>query len=260
MLAKQNIVTKIIYTTHSIGCLPEDLGTGVRFIRSNEPESFTSRIENAFWTSDSSGFSPLLFGMGASTLAFVSLRKAVITEGPSDMILWPTLLREASGRTHLDFQVVPGLSKENGPGIIVLDRQAPRTVYLLDSDSGGKNLHRELKRVGILDDRIFHIPDKLGHGLVIEDLIDPTLYVRAVNEELHRSVGESHSFPQSRLPKQGRPTEVEAWCKKAGISPPKKTAVAYRVLEEGINHPVLAEDYRKPIGQLFDALSAALHS
>jgi predicted ATP-dependent endonuclease of OLD family len=32
MLAKQEIVAKVIYTTHSMGCLPEDLGTGVRFI------------------------------------------------------------------------------------------------------------------------------------------------------------------------------------------------------------------------------------
>ena len=194
MLARQEIVAKIIYTTHSMGCLPEDLGTGVRFIQSKEPESFTSRIESAFWTSNDSGFSPLLFGMGASTLAFIPLRNAVIVEGPSDMVLWPTLLRETTNRTHLDFQVAPGLSKENRPGIIVLDRQAPHTAYLLDSDDGGRELHRELTSAGISEDKIFHIPDDGQQGVAIEDLIDAEIYMQAVNEELHRSNGDTYSF------------------------------------------------------------------
>ncbi len=209
MLAKQEIVTKVIYTTHSVGCLPEDLGTGVRFIESKEPVSFTSRIENAFWNSGSSGFSPLLFGMGASTLAFIPLRNAVVTEGPSDMILWPTLLREATGRSHLDFQIVPGLSNANRSEIIVLDGEAPRTAYLLDADEGGKDLSRKLRGAGILEVKIFHIPDDVQQGLVIEDIVDAEVYVRAVNEELRRSHnGSDYSFPLDRLPASGRPTAI----------------------------------------------------
>jgi predicted ATP-dependent endonuclease of OLD family len=258
MLAKQEIVAKVIYTTHSMGCLPEDLGTGVRFIQSKQPESFTSRIENAFWTSNDSGFSPLLFGMGASTLAFIPLRNAVIVEGPSDMILWPTLLREATSRPHLDFQVVPGLSKENRPGIIVLDRQAPRTAYLLDSDDGGRELHGELSSAGISEDKIFHIPDDGQRGLVIEDLIDPEIYVQAVNEEIHRSNGDTYSFPVGRLPATSRPAAVEEWCSENGINEPKKVAVAYRILEEGVEKSVLAETYREPIRQLFENISNVL--
>ena len=260
MLAKQDIVTKVIYTTHSIGCLPEDLGTGVRFIESKEPESFTSRIENAFWTSDNSGFSPLLFGMGASTLAFISLRNAVITEGPSDMILWPTLLREATGRTHLDFQVVPGLSKENRYGIIALDRQAPRTAYLLDSDDGGQDLHRELSSAGISEDKIFHIPDDGQHGVVIEDLIDAEIYVQAVNEELRRSNGDNYLFPVDRLTAAGRPAAVEEWCSENAISQPRKVAVAYRVLEKGGGKLALAETYRELIRQLFESINNVLQA
>jgi predicted ATP-dependent endonuclease of OLD family len=256
MLAKQELVTKVIYTTHSMGCLPEDLGTGVRFIESKEPESFTSRIENAFWTSDSSGFSPLLFGMGASTLAFVPLRNAVIVEGPSDMILWPTLLREATGRTHLDFQIVPGLSKEHRDGIIVLDREAPRTAYLLDSDEGGDNLRGKLVRAGVSEDGIFHIPDDEQRGLVIEDIIDAEVYVQAVNEELHRSRGPQ--FPADRLSVAGRPKAIKAWCVENGISEPKKTAVAYRILENGVDRSVLAEHYHKTLEQLFRNINAAL--
>lgn len=256
MLAKQEVVTKVIYTTHSMGCLPEDLGTGVRFIESKEPESFTSRIENAFWTSDSSGFSPLLFGMGASTLAFVPLRNAVIVEGPSDMILWPTLLREATGRTHLDFQIVPGLSKERRDEIIVLDREAPRTAYLLDSDEGGNNLRGKLRRAGVSEDSVFHIPDDERRGLVIEDIIDAEVYVQAVNEELHRSRGPQ--FPADRLPVAGRPKAIKAWCVENGLSEPKKTAVAYRILEKGVDRSVLPEHYHKVLERLFRNITAAL--
>jgi predicted ATP-dependent endonuclease of OLD family len=196
--------------------------------------------------------------MGASTLAFIPLRNAVIVEGPSDMILWPTLLREATNRPHLDFQVVPGLSKENRPGIIVLDRQAPRTAYLLDSDDGGRELHGELSSAGISEDKIFHIPDDGQRGLVIEDLIDPEIYVQAVNEEIHRSNGDTYSFPVGRLPATSRPAAVEEWCSENGINEPKKVAVAYRILEEGVEKSVLAETYREPIRQLFENISNVL--
>jgi predicted ATP-dependent endonuclease of OLD family len=258
MLTKQEIASKVIYTTHSIGCLPEDLGVGVRFIETNDPESFTSRIENAFWTSNKSGFSPLLFGMGASTLAFVPLRSAVIAEGPSDMILWPTLLREATDYAHLDFQVVPGLSKQDRRGIIVLDRGAPRTAYLLDSDEGGNELRRKLKSAGIPEDKIFHIPDDQMQGLVVEDLIDSEIYVRSVNEEIQRSHGSTHSFPDGRLPEVNRPVEIERWCNENSISAPKKVAVAYRVLEAGVGGTVLATHYRAPLKELFEDINTAL--
>lgn len=260
MLARQEIVTKVIYTTHSVGCLPEDLGTGVRFIESNEPESHTSRIENSFWTSNRPGFSPLLFGMGASTLAFITVRNAVIAEGPSDMILWPTLFREATGSAHLGFQVAQGLSKANLPQMIVLDSEAPRTAYLLDSDEGGNNIRSQLLSAGISEGRIFQIPDDRRQNLVIEDLIDADVYVRVVNEELRRSHDSGYSFPDNRLPVAGRPAEVEAWCDENGIRPPKKPAVAYRVLEEGIGQSVLAEHHYEPIKQLFTDISAALRS
>jgi predicted ATP-dependent endonuclease of OLD family len=258
MLAGQEIASKVIYTTHSMGCLPEDLGTGVRLVESQEPESFTSRIENAFWTSNRPGFSPLLFGMGASALAFIPLRNAVITEGASDIILWPRLLREATGRTHLDLQVAPGLSEADRPSIIVLDAEAPRTAYLLDADEGGNNLRSELIGAGISEQRIFSISDAGHPGLVVEDLLDATIYVLAVNAELHRSNGDEYSFPAHSLPEAGRPTAVKDWCSENDIREPGKVAVAYRVLEEGVGVPILAKPYRESLAQLFLDISAAL--
>jgi hypothetical protein len=109
MLAKQQLAPKVIYTTHSAGCLPEDLGNGVRTVVPSEDGS--SVIVNRFWSSRERGLMPLLIGMGASTMAFFPTRHAVMVEGPSDILLYPTLFREALGQVSLGFQFVPGLSQ-----------------------------------------------------------------------------------------------------------------------------------------------------
>ena len=258
MLARQEIVSKVIYTTHSIGCLPEDLGTGVRLVVEDPSSPFSSRIENSFWVSDRSGFSPLLFGMGASTLAFIPIRNAVITEGASDMILWPTLFREATGRTHLDFQVSPGLSEANTPEMIRLDGEAPRSAYLLDADKGGDDLIKQLEAAGISDNSIFQVPRSGHENFVIEDLVDADVYVRAVNEELRLSHGSGYQFLADTLPESNRPEVLRTWCSEQGIREPRKRAVAYRVLEIGAGGPVLEKRYYATVQQLFTRISARL--
>jgi predicted ATP-dependent endonuclease of OLD family len=96
MLDRQPIAQQVIYTTHSAGCLPPDIGTGVRPIIPSESGG-TSTLSNSFWT-EGPGFTPMLLAMGASAAAFAPTRYAVLTEGASDMLLLPTLLREATGR------------------------------------------------------------------------------------------------------------------------------------------------------------------
>ena len=66
VLAKQAFTSKVIYTTHSFGCLPHDLGTGVRIVQPLDPA--TSRLENGFWKRGA-GFSPLLASMGAAAMS-----------------------------------------------------------------------------------------------------------------------------------------------------------------------------------------------
>jgi predicted ATP-dependent endonuclease of OLD family len=254
MLTRQDVVSKVIYTTHSIGCLPEDLGTGVRLVETKDPDSRTSTIRNWFWQSTRPGFSPLLFGMGASTLAFIPIRHAVIAEGISDIILWPTLLREATGLSHLDFQVVPGLSEADRSEILRLDSEAPNTAYLLDADEGGGKKHKQLTKAGVSVERIFCIPDAKNQGLVVEDLVDPQLYLGAVNEELQRTNGPGSSFPKGKLPVANRPKAISEWCKTRGIEPPSKRAVAYQVLEHKTEMAILAGHYSRPLRELYVAL------
>lgn len=256
MFAKQEVASKIIYTTHSVGCLPEDLGTGVRLIEPNSPT--TSTIRNAFWQEEGSGFTPLIFGMGASTLAFVSLRSALVVEGMADVILLPTLLREATDLSYLGFQVVPGLSETNEHGIGLLEREAPRTAYLVDSDEGGSKIRSKLKRALIPDNRVFSLSDSEKQEVVLEDLVNPDVYVDAVDEELHRSHGESMSFPRDELPDISRPKAVKAWCASKGVGEPNKRAVAYHIVESRSSRTVVSEAYCDPLRQLHTEIIAVL--
>ncbi len=255
MFARQEVATKVIYSTHSVGCLPEDLGTGVRLVEANEPASST--IRNWFWETDEPGFSPMLFGIGAKTLAFMPVRYALITEGPTDIILLPSMFREATGRLSVGFQIVPGLSVADETDIGILENGAPRTAYLVDADKGGGELRRQLEHAGIPKERIFSLPDEGKEGLVLEDFIETELYLAAINEELRRSHGEAFSMSVGELPVAGRPNAVYQWCKNKSIKPPNKRSVAYRVIERK-SQRLLSDNYQAQIKQLYDSIESAL--
>jgi predicted ATP-dependent endonuclease of OLD family len=225
MLERQDLFSQVIYTTHSVGCLPEDLGTGVRLVSPTGDQ--TSCVQNAFWNSAVAGFSPLLFGMGASTLAFVPLRFSVLVEGASDFILLPTLLRHATGRDVLGYQMAPGLSQLNPAGIGVVDNESPRTAYLVDGDRGGAAIRRKLLRAGIDQARIVTLA---ADDMTLEDLICPTALAEAINEELRRSHTRD-AYVQAADLAVPMWRSVLAWCDSRQIPAPSKVAVAYRLLE-----------------------------
>jgi hypothetical protein len=198
--------------------------------------------------------------MGANTLAFIPVRNAVATEGIVDIILWPTLLRHATGRSYLNFQVVPGISESTLPEITQLDPEAPLTAYLLDADEGGRDLRERLRNAGVADSRIFTIPDNESRGLAVEDLVDPTVYVTAVNAGLDLAQGSNASFTLDDLPAVGRPQAVAAWCKSQGFSVPSKRLVAYRIVEQSPERLLVAEKYVEPLRELFTRISSELGS
>ena len=142
VFAKQTSASKIIYTTHSAGCLPQDLGNGVRMIEptgsDDEPreEWVRSRIRNWFWT-EGPGFAPLLIGMGASALAFSAARRALMVEGVVDAMLLPTLFREATGEDDLDFQVAPSLAEITPEAARDIDLVAARVAPICSTEMRG---------------------------------------------------------------------------------------------------------------------------
>lgn len=175
-------VAKVIYTTHSPGCLPLDIGTGIRVVSRHESEPI-SVLENDFWTKSEPNFSRLLFAMGAEASAFSAFRHAVLAEGVSEMLLLPTLMRNATDQAELDFQIAPGLSNFSVPRD--LGKVAIMTVYLSDGDEAGDIRNAAISAAGVPESHVLQLPT----GQAIEDLVDRATYLNHVDEWLEESFG-----------------------------------------------------------------------
>ena len=69
---------------------------------------------------------------------FGAVRRAVIAEGATDLILLPTLLRAATNRTSLGYQVAPGIAEVSQSAVADLELQASKAAYVVDDDMGGR--------------------------------------------------------------------------------------------------------------------------
>lgn len=259
VLTEQTAASQVIYTTHSAGCLPEDLGTGIRLVVPIEGAD-RSRVINWFWEDDEPGFAPLLHGMGyaAGAFAFTPARFAVFAEGPTELILLPTLLREATGRRRLEFQVAPGLALVNRETASNLELEAARVKYVVDSDAGGRAIATVLRGGGVNDADIFELHDRRQDGLTIEDFVDAEAYRSAVNEELRRSGYAEHQFARGELPAIGRVAHVKAWADGRGIRNPSKVRVAAQVVELSDQQRLVSGSRRTALQTLYNQLRRAL--
>lgn len=158
----------------------------------NPDDPATSTLENNFWTKNEPGFSHLLFAMGAEAAAFSAFRRAVLAEGVSEMILLPTLLRNATDGSQLDFQVAFGLSNLSAPRAI--SSVALITTFLVDGDKSGDDKKKQLVAAGVPKCHVFQLPK----GKAIEDLVDRVMYLRTVNEFLAE---QGKSIPSGALAK-----------------------------------------------------------
>ncbi|NJM28138.1 MAG: AAA family ATPase [Pseudanabaena sp. RU_4_16] len=259
MFAKQQLASKIIYTTHSAGCLPEDLGTGVRFVSPLKNEE-KSTIENWFWTKNRPGFSPLLFGMGASNLAFVRIRKAVFVEGATDMLLLPTMFRQVTGRSYLGFQIAPGLSTAAKSDLSLLENEAPVVAFLVDNDDAGEKLIKDLKSAGIDETRVFQLPGE--DGLVLEDCVCKELYLEAINTVLQVRQQTQITMSLEDLPNINRPEAVEKWCAEKAIEPPVKRDIAYHLLDFATGNrqeSLVQSDFKELLKELYESIAKSLN-
>lgn len=227
VLLKSVDTTQVFYTTHSPGCLPGDLGTGIRVVARDGDHADASIIKNNFWEGEGPGFSPLLFAMGAGAAAFSVCRNAVLAEGASDMVLLPTLIRQATGLSDLDYQVAPGLANAHGSGIRV-EEVAAKVAYLTDGDAGGEGHASALKAVGVDKSRIFTLPKDQA----VEDLINRDDYIAVVNDFLDK-MGQSKRFDSTDVP-TGTPVAkaLTDWAKAHKVQTPSKVEVAYGLLSK----------------------------
>ena len=245
----QDRVSQIIYSTHSPGCLPHDLGHGVRAVRFDPDSRHHSIIENWVWES-SPGFRPLLLRMGASTAAMTPHRFAVMTEGVADFILLPSLLRDATGKDVLKYQVVPGIAQATTRQIQETDTESDIVFYLVDGDDGGRGHVKKIRRAGVGSTRITSLPE----GVTLEELVAAEILQEAIQEQLRRS---GHKLPTPTLPDSGRSAFLKDWCEQNGIEELSKRGIASRVLEIWAKRRLsrdeqLVEDRHRPTLQEID--------
>lgn len=228
VLTTQSAASQVVYTTHSAACLPQDLGLGVRVVETIG-EQTASTVRQNFWQDEHPGLGALLMAMGASSLVYVTLRPAIIAEGGSDLILLPTLFREAISRDSLGFAVVPGAATTPPERIAGLGLQGVRTVWVLDADDGGRARCQQLIEADVPADRVVLLADE--GNLEIEDLIARDTYVQAVQDYLN-DVGATDEFSDAELPNDPcqRHDAVDAWCDARQIRKPSKIAVANKVI------------------------------
>jgi predicted ATP-dependent endonuclease of OLD family len=224
VLSEQDAASKVIYSTHSAGCLPLDLGNGIRPVLMRDGDR--SVIEDSFWMLGT-GFAPMVMAMGASTLAFTPTRRAVIGEGPSEAILVPSLMREVADPTTVDYQVAPGLANATDQAVANLDLEAARVAYLVDGDKSGSGIAKRLTGMGIPADRIVRLWPAAS-GASLEDVLDAHIYQEAINAELAVWAA-GVSVPLSAIKTPYVPTMTK-WCRDNKVKPPEKARVAAQVL------------------------------
>lgn len=257
MLTRQQVAPKVIFSTHSAGCLPEDLGVGVRLVIPDEKKELESTVRNKFWTDDHRGFSPLLFGMGASTLAFFPTRRAVVVEGASDMLLLPTLMREAISAEYLGFQIVPGLANANQSELPKLHNVGTHVAYFVDTDPGGAALRDKLIESGVTRDRIFKVNPTTGSVCTLEDFIELDLYTSAVNELLSRYHANAKVIKSGELSGPNRVAKLKASVEARGLAPLSKVDIANIILDKIFTMPelkILDKKYAKKLSNIYNKI------
>lgn len=256
MFYRQQAASQVIYTTHSAGCLPHDLGMGVRVVTQQggpNDETGYSTLRNRFW-GEGAGNTPLLLAMGASALAFAPARRAlmVVGEGGTETILLPSLFAEVSNEP-LDFQVLPGIANISRDKVPDLDLEAPRVVYLVDGDGGGRANRKTLREGGVPNHRILSLP----RSYTTEDLVTKEVYADAINEEFRRSNIEAR-LRADELPRNGRVEVLIRWCARAGVPMPSKVAVAERIAQERAHQALTTPETAQRIKELHNQILEAM--
>lgn len=230
LFTNQRLAAKVIYTTHSAGCLPRDLGNGIRVVVPFA-ESERSTVRNSVWQGREAGFTPIVFGMGATTFAFLPARSVLIGEGVTDAMLYPTLFREATGQRTLPFQVAPGLAVASRAQMLGLASEGGTVVFLTDGDADGRRYRRELEQAGVPEGHIFDLERVFGEPVELEDLVAPVLYAVAVNEVLRDFQHAKVEYRPKKVPSSGRARAVKRWCEGHGLKAPDKADIVQRLLD-----------------------------
>jgi hypothetical protein len=253
VLQDEIAATQVFYTTHSPGSLPVDLGRGIRFVEPTD-EHYASRITHNFWDSKYPGFSSVLFKMGAGAFAFSALRNAVLAEGASDMILLPALLRTATKRDTLPYQIAPRLADINEDEV-ARDDAAAHVAYLVDGDGGGRDLAKHLRtKQRISRELITSHP----RGFAVEDYVELAQLLEVTNGLRQDPLATSKPLTKADLPEgETIGQSIDRWFTAHHIEGPGKTAVSTALanIDDGVR---LKAGAKVRLCRLHEELVAAL--
>jgi len=257
VFATQDVAQFILYTTHSIGCLPEDLGRCIRVVAPIGNER--SAIRNEFWTGGV-GLTPLMLAMGASAMAFLPARYVLLGEGATEAILLPSLFHAATGSDDsLGFQIACGTAQVPTDLAGDLETEAGNVAYIFDADDGGKDHAAKIAERAENEGRVFILGNGTEPGLCTEDLVEASTYVAAVNSVLNDTRNTSERLAPGDLPESGRGAHVDEWCRSRGIARMSKARIAERVLKIGDDTGLVLESSRKAlVASLYDEILTAL--
>ncbi|XAS74335.1 AAA family ATPase [Micrococcaceae bacterium Sec5.1] len=229
--SRQQEVAKVIYTTHSPACLPADLGTNIRAVLPSSTNSQESTIENSFWR-NASGFTPLMIAMGAGASAFATARFVVLAEGATEMLVLPSLIRASTDLAELPYQIAPGLSESSREDYKDLNLEGARVAFLVDSDTGGLRLKKNLIAAGVSSKKVVELGE-----VMLEHLLDVDTYRETFVQLLREwnptiNIEGMPTFDEQS--KVSRPKQLEGWATRvAGVRVPGKRDVASYLAEHG---------------------------
>lgn len=253
-LGSQNSFGKILYTTHSFACLPNDLGRSVNVVRMTS--DLNSSLETGIWKGGA-GFTPLMAAMGAAAASFAPSRRVLMGEGPTEAVLLPSLLRSVDG-VQLDFQVAPGLANIASSLMPQLANEAPQVAYIVDGDEGGLAIKEKLIANGVAGNKIVELKGLKGEAMEIEDLVDWPIYITAVRSELEAW---NDIVPEIEMEKVStlRTKSVRKWCEANSLKEPDKVGVAYRVLSAASDSQLVADSMKPFVENLIQQINEALN-
>ncbi len=228
VLESQQVAEKVVYTTHSAGCLPSDLGTGIRAVQQLKGERST--IHNGFWK-QGLGLSPIYLAMGLTPLAFTAARNELIGEGPCECILLPTLIRQALSLKRIDYQVAPGGSCVESGQLGELVSECGRALFVVDGDAGGDAIRQKLTAAGISPNKIASYADYGGTNFHLEDLVSVEAYCDAFNAELERWQKGAGKITPADVSSPSRLDHAKQWCIRNNCTFPSKVTVCQTLVE-----------------------------
>jgi hypothetical protein len=139
-----------------------------------------------------------------------------------------------------------------------LETEAGTVSFLVDGDPGGLRIKQKLLASGISEERILILRDDAEGALEIEDFVDSSIYVRAVNEELRCWTEIETEMAITDLRPSLRTKAVDGWCLDRKLDPPDKTAVAQRVVDFSTEHRVYAADRQENLKDLLHQIRLIL--